>query len=349
MARYTYETKFNLTNPVNDFDAASDYLSEDDMTEYLKDDIEYESGRGNCDIDPETIEHIEWILKDDQSGKVVLDTTSELTDPQLKYISQWVSGQCSDGIGEGFEQQSFAEIYDVDEWGDPIDDTYDMASFDWETNNYPFKLVKTQESKIYEEEAPLKNSILASHFVFDSNLNDDAFKKTRNWLEGLDLKGIQKYLSLFPKDKIKKAEIIMKNDFGFDVKVYTFFDLSTLDESMVDDLEKAVEKYVMAVIEPNYQKQPFGQVVTKREIYYKQAKCEGKTIQESMDPTESNPLKIDAPRGAYWIWKTGNTIYGSAERPNPNQIIHNARSVIDFTSQGFDDVDEVVAYVKKYF
>lgn len=128
-----YETKFRLTNPVNDIEAARLYLAEDDMTEYLWD---YSS------VNPDAlkaIKKIEWILETEDSGKIILTSEKELDEKSLNEVSDWVRGQNSDGLGEGFEQQRFAteEIYD--EYGD-ID--YDaepiMSSFDWETNYYRF-------------------------------------------------------------------------------------------------------------------------------------------------------------------------------------------------------------------
>ena len=159
MKNYVYKTKFNLTNPVNDFDAAQEYLSDDDMSEYLKDDI---SGydKAKCEalgLHASDIISIDWVLTSDQDGEIILTTNKELSPQELAHISSWVSGQNSDGLGEGFEQQAFAEIYDEDEYGDPDPDSYDMASFDWQTNDYLFKLVKTNESK-----EPLIDKVLES-------------------------------------------------------------------------------------------------------------------------------------------------------------------------------------------
>lgn len=43
---YTYETEFNLSAPVNDINAAQEYLIEDDMTKYLTQRIKREANRG---------------------------------------------------------------------------------------------------------------------------------------------------------------------------------------------------------------------------------------------------------------------------------------------------------------
>jgi hypothetical protein len=64
-------------------------------------------------------------------------THRPLTDEESKQISEWISGQNSDGLGEGFEQQSFAEIE-----GDDENDDWAMASFDWQTNPCTLVVVK---------------------------------------------------------------------------------------------------------------------------------------------------------------------------------------------------------------
>lgn len=129
----TYETKFNLTSEVNDFIEAYDYLAEDDMTQYLDEKFK------------NIVESIEWVLKTTDSGIIVVSATRELTDEESKELSEWISGQNSDGLGEGFEQQDFAlteeEYDDEDEENDEYEPAHYMASFDWTTNTYP--LTKT--------------------------------------------------------------------------------------------------------------------------------------------------------------------------------------------------------------
>lgn len=146
---YVYQTKFNLTGSVTDKDAAIKYLQLYDMSAYLKNDIDglSEANRESMDLYSSDIISIVWDLKGDDHGDITLKTRNELSSQALDYISQWVQGQNSDGIGEGFEQQSFAEIYDEDEDGYPDPDSYYMVSFDWHTNPYVFKLInKTNES-----------------------------------------------------------------------------------------------------------------------------------------------------------------------------------------------------------
>ena len=132
-----YRTYFKLTACVNDFNAAQEYLKEDDMTVYLKEDSRLKSVS-------QFVEKIEWILKDESSGYIDLTTNKELTTEQLAIISDWVSGQNSDGLGEGFEQQDFACYedegltgYEGSDW----DNETIMASFDWQTNQYIFGAV----------------------------------------------------------------------------------------------------------------------------------------------------------------------------------------------------------------
>lgn len=145
----TYRTYFHLTAPVIDFDDAKNYLSEDDMTVYLNQDSRRPSSLQGA------INHIEWILRDEQSGYIELEATRELDSQELEWISDWVSGQNSDGLGEGFEQQDFA-YYDVSEYNNGSrysyydDDDYEedeedwvMASFDWQSNAYKFELVSS--------------------------------------------------------------------------------------------------------------------------------------------------------------------------------------------------------------
>lgn len=143
-----YVTYFGLMAEVNDFDAAYRYLTEDDMTKYLKSNIEYDGS--SVGLSPDSIEKIEWILEDPTGGVITLETTEDLTQPQLDYISEWIRGQNSDGLGEGFEQQPFAINEDYDYGYDEDDEYYEddyteMASFDWQTNNYSLRKVSRKK------------------------------------------------------------------------------------------------------------------------------------------------------------------------------------------------------------
>lgn len=134
-----YRTFFKLTNCVKDIDDAQKYLSEDNMKQYLQ----YDS---RCPEDTfEKIVYINWILTDEDSGYIELKTTQELSDIELTNLSEWVSGQNSDGLGEGFSQQSFACYEDDSSYSDDDDyyeDNFIVAEFDWKTNDYKFDLIE---------------------------------------------------------------------------------------------------------------------------------------------------------------------------------------------------------------
>jgi hypothetical protein len=133
---FIYRANFNLTDSVNDFDSAYAYLLNDDMTKYLLGD-----DRG-C----KKVVSVQWILETESSGIIEVKTNAELTDLEKKNISEWISGQCSDGLGEGFEQQDFANYYIGDDLDYYNDEDWIMASFDWETNNYDLELVERIEN-----------------------------------------------------------------------------------------------------------------------------------------------------------------------------------------------------------
>ena len=123
-----YVTKFNLEVPVK-VDDANNYLQEDDMCDYLKNDID------NTTIKPNELVSITWSIDKSYTnyndhGTITLITTRDFTEKELDFVSEWVSGQNSDGLGEGFEQN----FPNDDENG--YDDS--MASFDWKTNKYKF-------------------------------------------------------------------------------------------------------------------------------------------------------------------------------------------------------------------
>ena len=139
--KYIYRTSFCLKYEVNDLDAAREYLTEDNMTKYLVNDIDF----------AEAIENIVWNLVTGDCGYIELTTNRELTENELDKVSDWVRGQNSDGLGEGFEQQWFAETWEDVEYTDYDEETGEyytetereycgMASFDWLTNKYKFKL-----------------------------------------------------------------------------------------------------------------------------------------------------------------------------------------------------------------
>lgn len=134
---YIYRTNFTLNNDVSDFEEAKKYLIEDDMTKYLKDDLDNENYSGDFEVDG--IQSIEWVLTKPSSGYVELVSEVKLSEHELEYISEWVSGQNSDGLGESFEQQDFACTREVDRWsGETFEYT---SSFNW-NEDYSFELVE---------------------------------------------------------------------------------------------------------------------------------------------------------------------------------------------------------------
>lgn len=142
---YIYRTYFNLVCPVIDVDAAKQFLLRENMTNYLKSD-------SRTSKIAQDIINITWILKDEDSGYIELESNNEIQESDLDTISNWVSGQNSDGLGESFEQQDFAcycshdtpRYWEYDEEWEamaPVDDRdWFMASFDWQTNDYKFEL-----------------------------------------------------------------------------------------------------------------------------------------------------------------------------------------------------------------
>ena len=255
---YTYETKFRLTNPVNDFDAAQEYLSEDDMAEYLRDDLEYRK----AGLDLDEIVSVDWILDrgTEQSGVIRLVTKSELSKNMLATISDWVRGQCSDGLGEGFEQQPFAEITDED---DP--DFYDMASFDWETNTYPFKLVSANEGNkktgacLTEK---VQNSVMEVRFRLDDKIPESLHNAARAWFNALDVSDWEKGLSSFPASGVKRASVALESPDKIVFRVYTDQDLNDVPAAQRLDIEIAVENFVGTELKSKFHQQPFGKKVS---------------------------------------------------------------------------------------
>lgn len=131
---FKYKTPFHLVlvnendviegvglEPEN-FGQADAYLRADDMKQYVDEPLRSKLNK------------VEWNLEGTDEGIIVVEANQELTQDELSELSDWIKGQCSDGLGEGFEQQEFAQLYEYDEWGD--EDWVGMVSFDWRSNNY---------------------------------------------------------------------------------------------------------------------------------------------------------------------------------------------------------------------
>lgn len=243
MARYV--TEFHLTHPVNDLDAAREYLQADNMTEYLIDDLDYLK---LTRLQPSDIVNLQWDLQDKQYGLIYLDTAIDLTDDELAKISDWVSGQNSDGLGEGFEQQDFAagedwEEYEYeDEDGDTQTDYEEvstMASFDWKTNNYSFKKISdsrrvndfyyNEESRTMRNYSDLSeqeknNELIQTYeYAFTYMMNNlDSYIDTTNDRAVKDYIAEQVYIfmgndPMFDKDQIELHGINYDNGFAEDL------------------------------------------------------------------------------------------------------------------------------------
>ena len=160
-----YKTNFRLTRDVTDFEAAKKYLTEDDMTKYLLD-------RLNSDNMPKEeiakVIGIEWILETPRKGYIMLTTNDYLSEETLDYISRWISGQNSDGLGEGFEQQYFARSISGRAY----------ASFVWQ-QEYKFKII--ENNQVRENNRYKSNHIKRINelpkFIKENNALIDAFYK----------------------------------------------------------------------------------------------------------------------------------------------------------------------------
>lgn len=119
-----YYIGFDLKYPVINFEAAKNYLIEEDMTWYLKADLRIP--QETC----ERVNHVEWKLQSEDHGVIeVVIEGNHLTDEENKKIVSWLSGQNSDGLGESFEQ-NFA--YDLNDPHDELDHYSDEDGYEGE-------------------------------------------------------------------------------------------------------------------------------------------------------------------------------------------------------------------------
>lgn len=108
------------------FGAADAFLRSEEMAQYLDDHLR------------EKVTKVEWNLESTDEGTIDVEAKRELTPDELAELSDWIRGQCSDGLGESFEQRDFAQVYDYEEdWGE--EECVGMISFDWEFNDYKLR------------------------------------------------------------------------------------------------------------------------------------------------------------------------------------------------------------------
>lgn len=121
----TYE---NAALEDKNFGAADAFLRSEEMAQYLDDHLR------------EKVTKVEWNLEGTDEGTIDVEAKQELTTDELAELSDWIRGQCSDGLGESFEQRDFAQVYDYEEdWGE--EECVGMISFDWESNDYKLRAV----------------------------------------------------------------------------------------------------------------------------------------------------------------------------------------------------------------
>ena len=109
---FKYSTNFNLTDEIyiEFFEDAVSYLIEDNMAQYVP-----------CYLKAKIVS-VEWVLEERDEGVIVIWTKELLSEEEKDELSEWIAGQCSDGLGEGFEQEPFAEIGGYDEYYDEEDE-----------------------------------------------------------------------------------------------------------------------------------------------------------------------------------------------------------------------------------
>lgn len=114
-----YAVYGRFTAKIRDRKAAKAYLRKQDMRAYLDDTLR------------EKITDISWTITSRSRYEVEIEANQVLTSEDKRELSDWIHGQHSDGMGEGFEQQDFG--YDLG-GGGILDDEDHSVSFDWETN-----------------------------------------------------------------------------------------------------------------------------------------------------------------------------------------------------------------------
>lgn len=122
MEKYLYRTYFDLSDNIPDehWMEARKYLNEDNMANYLPDEL------------LEKIILIQYDLITNNRGFINIVSNSLLTQEELIALKDELDGQNSDGLGEGFEQQGFAELHNSEDEDDYtciyIEDNVDVPS-----------------------------------------------------------------------------------------------------------------------------------------------------------------------------------------------------------------------------
>lgn len=122
MEKYLYRTYFDLSDNIPDehWMKARKYLDEDNMANYLPDELS------------EKIILIQYDLITNNRGFINIISNALLTQEELIALKNELDGQNSDGLGEGFEQQEFAELRNSEDEDDYtyiyIEDNVDVPS-----------------------------------------------------------------------------------------------------------------------------------------------------------------------------------------------------------------------------
>lgn len=122
MEKYLYRTYFDLSDNIPDkrWMEARKYLDEDNMANYLPDELS------------EKVILIQYDLITNNKGFINIISNALLTQEELIELKNELDGQNSDGLGEGFEQQEFAELHNSENEDDYtciyIEDNVDVPS-----------------------------------------------------------------------------------------------------------------------------------------------------------------------------------------------------------------------------
>lgn len=142
---YFYGCPFELDASVSDIRQAQRYL-DDDIQFMLQIFNERTTDSTGAMDDP--IINWRWKLTSKDSGYFVYETYRKLTDQEIDNLGECTLGQASDGLGEGFAQQDFAN-YTVYHRGRDGDDDYEdtvMASFKWKRHRHGYDIQELDKS-----------------------------------------------------------------------------------------------------------------------------------------------------------------------------------------------------------